>query len=168
MSTETPEIESPRQLLRYADPAELCEWGHTNRTLRHVPSAAAMPEDMLLPAYWVRCGNDGHISQNDIIRCIPADSAWFVELLVRDVGPEGVIVIALRSGIFDSTAAAPGASTHLGDEGADLYYAGPLLKWQVLGKDGKVWKSNLRSQEEAAVWLRAHREMQKRTTKGRT
>lgn len=166
MSTET-ETEAPRQLLRYADPAELCEWTVTNRTLRHVPSPAAMPEDVLLPSYWVRCGNVGLLNQNDIVRCIPADSAWFVELLVREVGPEGVVMMVLRAGQFETVAAPPGASAHAADGDASFYYAGPLLKWQVIGKDGRVWKSNLKSQEDAAVWLKAHREMQRRTTKGR-
>lgn len=166
MSTETETIESAN-LLRQADPAELCEWSHSNRTLRHVPSAAASPEDLLLPSYWVRVGNAGHISQNDIIRCIPADSSWFVELLVRDIGPEGTIVTVLRAGQFDGVAAPPGVSRHKVDEEASFYYAGPLLKWQVVStKDSRVWKSNLATQDEAAVWLKAHREMQQRTTKG--
>lgn len=166
MTTET-ETESPRRMLRYADPEELCEWTVTNRTLRHVPSPTTVPEDMLVPAYWVRCGNMRQLNQNDIVRCIPADSAWFVELLVRDVGPEGVIMMVLRAGQLETVAAPPGASAHVGDGEASFFYAGPLLKWQVIGRDGRVWKSNLVSQEEAAVWLKAHREMQRRTTKGR-
>jgi hypothetical protein len=166
MSTDT-ETESAN-LLRQADPAELCEWSHTNRTLRHVPSAASSPEDLLVPSYWARVGNANLISRDDIIRCIPADSSWFAELLVRDVGPEGVIMMVLRAGQFDSVAAPPGASRHKVDEEAAFYYAGPLLKWQVVStKDGRVLKSNCATQDEAAVWLKAHREMQKNTTKGR-
>jgi hypothetical protein len=164
MSTNT----ESANILRQANPAELCDWSHTNRTLRHVPSAATLPEDLLLPSYWAGVGNAGYISQNDIIRCIPADSSWFAELLVRDVGPEGVLMIVLRSGQFDGVAAPPGASRHKADEEASFYYAGPLLKWQVLDKDGRVWKSNLATQEEAAAWLVEHRKMQARTPpKGR-
>jgi hypothetical protein len=167
MSTETEKTDSTN-LLRQADPAELCEWTHTNRTLRHVPSAATPPEDLSLPSYWARIGNQGYISQNDIIRCIPADSSYFVELLVRDVGPEGVVMMTLRAGHLDGLAAPPGVSRrHKVDEDASFSYAGPLLRWQVVSKDGRVLKSNCATQDEAAVWLKAHREMQQRTTKGR-
>jgi|ERR1700722_2115765 len=166
-TTETETTTESANLLRQADPAELCDWEHTNHTLRHVPSAATSPEDMLLPSYWVRVGNAGRLAPNDIVRCIPADSSWFVELLVRDVGPEGVLMMALRAGELTGAAAPPGVSRHKIDEEASFYYAGPLLKWQVLGKDQRVWKSNLATQDEAAAWLAAHRKMQ-HATKGRT
>jgi Arm DNA-binding domain len=161
------EIESAN-LLRQADPTELVEWTHTNRTLRYVASAAVSPEDLLLPSFWVRVGNAGHLNQNDIVRCIPADSSWFVELLVRDIGPEGVVMMVLRAGQFEGAVAPPGATKHAADEGASFYYAGPLLKWQVVGKNNRVWKSGFKTQEEAAVWLAEHRKMQSRTTKGPT
>lgn len=164
MSTDT-DTESAR-LLRQADASELVDWTHTNRTLRHIPSAAASPEDMLVPSYWARLGYAGHLSQNDLIRAIPADSSWFVELLVRDIRPDGVTMLVLRSGFFEGTVAAPGASKHEVDEEASFDYAGPLLKWQVLGPGGRVWKSGLNTQDEAASWLKAHRDMQKRDSKG--
>jgi hypothetical protein len=165
MSTET-ENDSAR-LLRQADASEVVAWEHTNRTLRHIPSAATVPEDFVIPGYWAKLGYAGHIAQNDIIRCIPADSSYFVELMAREIGPEGIVMLVLRSGFFEGTVAAPGASKHEVDAEASFYYAGPLLKWQVLGPGGRVWKSGLNTQDEAASWLKAHREMQKRTTKGR-
>lgn len=169
MTTETETTTESAALMRQADPTEVCEWTYANRTLRHVPSPATEPEDLLVPSYWARIGRANLIGQNDIVRCIPADSSWYVELLVRDAGPEGVIMMVMRSGILDGAAAPPGASGHKGDEGASFYYAGPLLKWQVVSsKDGRVWKSNFASQDDAAIWLKAHREMQRRTTKDRT
>ena len=152
------------QLFRQADPAELCEWTHTNRFLRHVPSAAVAPADLLQPIYWLRAANQ--LTQNDIIICIPADSSWWVELIVRDIGPEGVIVMPKGGAVFESIVAPPGASTQKVDSEASFYYAGPLLKWQVLGKDGRVLKSSLNSQSDAAAWLAEHRKMQARTSKG--
>ena len=152
------------QLLRQADPTELCEWSHTNRTLRHVPNAAVQPADLLVPTYWQRLA--GELNQNDILRCIPADSSWFVELLVRDIGPEGVFMQSLRAGPLEGATAPPGAATQKADEETSFYYAGPLLQWQVLSKDGKVMSSRHRTQEDAATWLAQHRKMQRQTTKG--
>jgi hypothetical protein len=162
----TTETESA-QLLRQADPASICEWSHTNHTKRHTPSAGVVPADLLVPSYWIRPGNAGVFVQNDIIRCIPPDSSWFVELLVRDVGPEGVIMFALRGGHFEGSVAPPGASTHAAGDGYSFYYAGPIYKWQVLREDGGVLTSNCATQEEAAVWLKSYREMLRQTTKGR-
>lgn len=167
-TTDTETQTESANLLRQADPTEMCDWTFSNRTLRHVPSAGALPEDLLLPSYWARVGNTNLLSQNDIVRAIPADSSWFLELLVRDVGPEGVIMMAMRSGQFEGTAAPPGASRQKADDEASFYYAGPIFQWQVLGKDARVWKSNLATENEAAVWLKAHREMQRQTTKGRS
>lgn len=168
-TTETTESIESAHLLRHAEPDTLCDWTHTNRTLRHVPSAAASLEDVLMPSYWVRCGNANLIIQNDIIICIPADASWFAQLLVRDIGPEAVKVALMSAAKFEDAVLPPGvAARHAAEEDASFYYAGPLLKWQVLGKDGRVWKAGLASEAEAATWLKAHRSMQQRTTKGRT
>ena len=67
MSTET---ETPN-LLRRAQRDELCDWTHTNRTLRHVPSAATMPEDLLVPAYWSLLARE--LTQNNVV-LLPAPS----------------------------------------------------------------------------------------------
>jgi hypothetical protein len=160
-----PETKSAH-LLRQADPAELCDWTHTNRTLRHVPSAAASFEDVLMSSYWLRCATANLLAQNDIVICIPAAADWFAQVLVREVGPEYVKVMLMFGTVFQDAVLPPGVSRHAAGEEASFYFAGPLLKWQVLRNDGSVLKSGLATQGEAAAWLAEHRKMQQRSKAG--
>jgi hypothetical protein len=149
-----------QQLFRRADQSEFIEAEYVRRIWSHTPGAGARMEDLLIPEYWsklvhsLRCG--------DRIEASPADSSWFLELLVRSVGTEGILMMRLRGGVLEGVATPPGASEHI-DLEATIEYGGPLLKWQVFATDGRVLKSGLATQDMAIGWVAELRRTQARS-----
>jgi hypothetical protein len=158
-----PETERAR-LLRKADPSRLCDWTHTNRFHRFIPGAADEPADLMVPAYWLPLVS--RFVQNDIVYAIPADSSWIAELMVREVGPEGVFMVAMRQGAFEDRVQAPGATRRAEHTDGDVRFVfdGPLTKWQVWEGDRKH-KEGLETEDQARAWYAQHLRMRKRAGK---
>ena len=152
--------------LRVANLEDIWPWEQSNQILRHCPSAATQPADLLLPRYFAACGFHQKIRAGDVIISIPADHSWAAVVMVREIGPDFVRVAPLGGQMFPDPVRPPGAARRASTEDVVTDYGGPLHKWRLIGEGGRVLKSGFNTETEALQWLAAHREMQKRTTKG--
>jgi hypothetical protein len=164
MSTETEPStdaslaeESP--LRARADPAQLQLAEQVRRTWWFQPSAAATMEDVMRPEYWSRCVHrfsaGGADQPPDRIECMPADRRWFLELMVLEIGAEGVIVMRIAGGELPRYRLASKLRP-IGENAEDYEFKNMgTLKWAVVRKhDGMVMtKGQPMSREECARWL---------------
>lgn len=111
------------------------------------PDAGTKLEDVLKPEYWVHVARQ--FAVNSRVEVIPADNAWFAELIVRSRTPGGVVLAVLRYVDLNEapTASAPQPSGFkIGFSGAD--------KWRVVRlSDKKVVSSGHENKAAAEAWL---------------
>lgn len=111
------------------------------------PDAGTKLPDVLVPTYWVHVAKQ--FAVNTRIEVIPADNAWFAELIVRNKGPEGVTVAVLRYTDFNE---APASSKP--EAGAFKVSHSSSDKWRVVrAADKVVVASKFDTREAAEAWL---------------
>lgn len=116
------------------------------------PDAGTKLEDVLKPEYWVHVAKQ--FAVNSRIEVIPADNAWFAELIIRTKTETGITVAALRYVDLNETVSAtqqPGGCK-VGFSGAD--------KWRVVRlSDKKVVSSGHETKAAAEAWLAGNEQL---------
>jgi len=165
MSTEATALmdeELPLPLSARADPAQLQLAESVRRTWWHQPSIVRTMEDLMAPAYWTQCIpklSAGDADQPpDRIECMPADRRWFLELMVLEIGPEGVIVMKVAGGGLPRYALPSPVPGPLGSNVEDFEFHKSeefVGKWAVVRKhDGLIMTRGAPfTQGECARWL---------------
>jgi len=157
---------SSAELFRKASGDELLLAEQVRRIFWHTPKATVGLADCLAPSYWSRIAQQ--LQPHDRIEVCARDGAWFAELLVRSVGPDGVVVMTLRGGNLPDNFTPPGLRKPDPADVGEVEYvnAGPILKWQVIRKaDQHAMKSGFATQDAAMAWFRQYAEMVARTSK---
>lgn len=153
------------KILRQADDSRLHGLGHLHHAPReYLASAADEPADLLQPGYWLPLSQQ--LRQNDMLWCYPgvANATWFLWLIVRDVGPEGVIVQRIGLVPLEGDALPPGAnrqSPRSQDEVAFLH-EGADEKWVVYEGKRKL-KRRCETENAARAWYAEQLAMRART-----
>lgn len=157
--------ESAGKILRQADGSRLHGLGHLHHAPReYLASAADEPADLLQPGYWLPLSQQ--LRQNDMLWCYPgvANATWFLWLIVRDVGPEGVIVQRIGLVALEGDALPPGANRQPPkSQGEPAFkFEGADEKW-VVYEGKKKLKRQCETEAAAQAWYAEYKRMQART-----
>jgi hypothetical protein len=123
------------------------------------PSVTRTMEDVMRPEYWSRCVHKfsagGADQPPDRIECMPADRRWFLELMVLEIGAEGVVVMKIAGGELPRYHL-PTKLRPLGQNADDYEFENRgTLKWVVVRKhDGHVMtEGQPLTRDQCAQWL---------------
>jgi hypothetical protein len=159
MST-TPDEKQPEfgphgAILRSARPERLGEFSHFHRVMNYAASAADEPEDLLVPSFWTRCAEQ--LSVGDLVRAHPPDFRWWLEAVVRHIGPNGCVLQRLRGGALEGSFAPPGAMekppSPEGEDAPEYRFEGvnAEARWTIwLG--AKILKAGFADEASARRW----------------
>lgn len=101
------------------------------------------PEDVLASEYWVHVQK--YLKVGNRIEVQPESAEWLLELIVRAVSADGIVVAVLHKHIFDETPAVSG-------DDYEVKFGGGA-KWRVIRKaDRHILVENLPSREAANKW----------------
>ena len=116
-----------------------------------IPEANTPISDLKKPEYWAHIAQQ--LKASDRIEVEAEDGAYFVELLVRDVGRTWAKVTVLRELMLDDTGAP------MPDElkEYDVIYKGKMTKWSVIRlKDRSAVYEGGNTKQDAMAWLTDH------------
>lgn len=124
---------------------------HVRQFWHVTPRPEDAPESLLDPKWWV------HVARNlkvgDRIEVLAENREWFAEAICLDAGVWGAKVAFTHGPMKltnDATIEAP-------DE-YEIKWAGPSAKFRVIRKkDNKVLKDECQTKEEAASWVKSHK-----------
>ena len=142
-----------------ADPEQLISAEYVYRRWWLTVPAGTPRERVLHPRFFSRCigkfTSPAMYQPPDRIEVMPTDRAWYLELLVLDVGAEDVRVMVKAFGELPDERAAPPAHKPLGENVEDFEFhdLGPVDGWAVVRKhDAHVMRKGLRK-AQCAAWL---------------
>lgn len=143
-----------------ADPTQLQLAEQVRRTWWFQPAITLTIEDVMRPEFWSRCVHKfsvgGADQPPDRIEVMPSDRRWFLELMVLEIGAEGIIVMKVAECREVPRYRLPSKLWPLGLNVDDYQFENRgTLKWVVVRKhDGHVMTAEKRlSKEECAQWL---------------
>lgn len=115
------------------------------------PRLEDTPEALLDPKYWVHVSSK--LKAGDRIEVLPETREWYAEAIVIDSGTWGAKLAYVLGPVKlanEATVDAP--------EDYDVKWAGPNVKFRVIRKsDNRVLKDGCQTKEEAASWIKSHR-----------
>jgi hypothetical protein len=124
---------------------------HVRQCWHITPRLEDTPADILDPKYWV------HVSRNlkpgDKVEVLAETREWYAEGIVLEAGSFGAKIAFT----VEPLRLTNDAKVEQADE-YEIKWAGPSAKYRVIRKkDNQVLKDQCQSQEEAASWIKSHK-----------